>query len=134
MKLIKSVEVIEVSNNPYDIIHPPQSSMYAYNRDAESQAMKLYREVVRGQHFINDKGEDVVIGMCEEVQKLIGLPFDSYDALSKEIIDATTKLHDEESKRKRLNLMIEELMGVGLWMRIKFLFTRRMEGVWKELL
>ncbi|MAF25311.1 hypothetical protein CL634_07015 [bacterium] len=135
MLLVKDVTIIEVPNNPREIVHPPNESVFAYNRDAEVEAIKLHREVVRGQHFFNNNGEELIIGMCEQVQKTIGLPMKCFSVLEKENSELRerqhvlrNKLSSEKRCAKAFKSVIKES---GFWKRFKYLFTRELEVIWE---
>ena len=72
MILIKNIEVEVVSNNyvyeMYEKIGNPHISYY--ERDHLEKEVKMTKELIRGEIFVNTRGETVCIGMAKKYKIL----------------------------------------------------------------
>lgn len=116
MKLVKSVEIIEVDEEIKPVFHFDPVMV------GDEQALmnqQIHEEIVRGRRFRNAKGYDVVIGITKEVQDTIGLPFEAFDTMERLVNDS---LKMNESLRKRVNT-------ASFWQRIKYLFSGKLSDL-----
>ena len=116
MICIKSIEVIEVERDDVEIAYQMWPDDHYFLPDAtEPVAAKFITETVRGRRFRNIDGKEVCIGMTKQVQDAVGLPFEAFENMEKEI----SNLYEEVGN---LRLAISMLRGTGFWGRLKWLF------------
>jgi len=73
-------------------------------------------ETIRGNKFINRRGDEFIIGMTQAVQDFIGLPAASYQMLSSRLTEARDERDAEYAK-------VTKMQNAGLLTRIKWVFT-----------
>lgn len=74
--------------------------------------LNLFRERIQGWRFTNSHGDEVYIGMSKEAQLAIGLPFEAFENLQKELRDTRESLRAHRSAVNTANF----------WRRFKYLF------------
>lgn len=122
MILIKDV-IIE--NHPYDHVIVPKDDAYKIpDVSCSNTPMNSFFEVehVYGTTFINRWGEKVDIGATKKVQDTIGLCFEAYDNMRREIDRwySNSCMHEYEAKKNKELLL--EYTQMTFWQRLKFLF------------
>ena len=117
MICIKSIEVLEVERKDVEVAHFKWPDGYFETGDYECSTMtaELTYEMVRGRVFRNANGQEVCIGMTKQVQDAVGLPFEAFENMEKEI----SNLYEEVGN---LRLAISMLRGTGFWGRLRWLF------------
>lgn len=142
MKLIKSVEVIDIPEDCTKVrtVPYPHLTEFALKHKiaTEEEVAKIHSETVRGQRFVNANGEEVIIGMSKDVQELIGLPFECFNMnahneienLKKDLkqsdeyaVRQAKQLANQLFFREQFEKRIEDVCSLGIWGRIKFVFT-----------
>ena len=128
MILVKSIEIMEVSDNfVYEIYEKIGNPHISYNeRDSLEKELKLTREVIKGQRFINKRGESVYIGMTKEVQDILGLPFYVFKDLTNLNRNLQKQLDTLIKDKKDLELEIKNIENTGFLRRLKYLFTGKL--------
>lgn len=84
MILITEVKTVTVDKNEVEIAHY-ENRPYVHGISGGSYwpiQMKAYYEYVRGERFINTRGEEVYLGMTAQVQEALGLPFSVFKDLN----------------------------------------------------
>jgi len=81
----------------------------------EHPEMKIHTEIIKGRRFVNIKGKEICIGMSEEVQELIGLPFEVFENLQSDI-------EYERDMNKKILKQLRTYQHMGIWDRIKNIF------------
>lgn len=84
MRIVKSIEVIDVPDNPWPIDRyncPPMVECYDPIEDVKfHETFAVVHEMIRGRRYCNTMlGQDLVIGHSAEVATLIGLPLDAFE-------------------------------------------------------
>ena len=126
MILIQEIKVIQTDIDPITIAHALACN-YEPMRTAYIPP-EITTEMVRGRRFVNHQGEEVCIGMSEQVQQAIGLPFEVYDNMQSSISFLEKRCQnlniENFHQRNRIRFMEERFQSINLWGRIKFVFTR----------
>ena len=139
MILVESVQHRLVERDPVYVSHHKPHPV-VWNPDTKYPPPNMYatKEVVRGRKFFNSRGQVVVIGLTEEVEKILGLPFAALADQSNTINHLYRELHlvrknlaATETRRKDFEKSvgisrrrIKEFLNLGIFGRIKFVFTR----------
>ena len=128
MILVKSIEIMEVSDNfVYEIYEKMGNPHISYNeRESLETKLKLTREIIKGQRFINKRGESVYIGMTKEVQDILGLPFHVFNDLTNFNRKLQKQLDTLIKDKKDLELKIKNFENIGFLRRLKYLFTGKL--------
>ena len=128
MILVKSIEIMEVSDNfVYEIYEKMVNPHISYNeRESLETKLKLTREIIKGQRFINKRGESVYIGMIKEVQDILGLPFHVFNDLTNFNRKLQKQLDTLIKDKKDLELKIKNFENIGFLRRLKYLFTSKL--------
>ena len=104
MICIKEIKVVDVDEDFIMISRmeglPPFADLYPYDGDMSQEMVEVTNEMVHGTRFRNSNGLDVCIGMTQQVQDLIGLPFEAFS-----------------------NMRDYVFKTMGFFGRLKFLFT-----------
>ena len=133
MKLIKSIEMVDVPENHKTIVeHWPEVSYEAHllgARNAEEVA-HIHREVVRGHRFMNMNGEQINLGLSEEVYNALGLPIDCWEKDQKTI----SELREENKKisfdNRCMSDRFDEIGRANFWRRLVYLFKNDIGGLY----
>ena len=83
--------------------------------DGGYRELNVVTELVKGRKFVNSRGQKVCIGMTSEVQQLVGLPFEAFDRMEKEVRELTLQ-------RNRIYARLNRIEVLTFWRRLKFLF------------
>ena len=84
--------------------------------------MKIHTEMIKGRRFVNIKGKEICIGMSEEVQELIGLPFEVFENLQSDIENVQAKFDFERRINTKILKQLRIYQHMGIWDRIKNIF------------
>lgn len=114
MIVVKNIEIDTVKEDTILAyhFHPEELSSVPPDREIRHDVTE---EMIHGKRFINHRGEEFCIGMSEDVQKAIGLPFEAYE-------DLTSSLKSCQSRYRNLQQSIPKTF----WERLKFLFTGKL--------
>lgn len=84
-------------------------------------------EVIRGRVFNNARGEEICLAMTREVQITLGLPFEVFGNMEREL----STLRQEERRSAALtvlaNLKVSMYEGAGFFKRLKYAFIGQMK-------
>ena len=117
MLLIKSIEIIKTQDDWQAVIYKYDPDPYMLVNDGELAIEKaVVRELVRGEEFVNERGERVIVGWSEDVQKLIGLPFRAFENMR-------VSMKQIDDRNYKLRLQIEAIKNMTFWNRLKMLFS-----------
>lgn len=90
-------------------------------------------EHINGERFVNARGETVCIGMAKQVRDAIGLPFESFSNMNKELdsLRASFASHVRQIKDLSATLAVsttklDAASSASLWKRIRYVFTKRL--------
>ena len=128
MILVKSIEVMEVPNNFIYEMHAKIGDPYISYSERENleKELKLTREIIKGQKFINIKGQTVCIGMRKEVQDFIGLPFHVFSNLTDFNRQLQKSLDRIIKEKGELEEKLKKINSYGFLQRLKYLFTKQL--------
>ena len=134
MILIKNIEILSIDENTIDVYEcdPEQlkaKSYIKYDRKSRAnqdqfigiESVKFKRETIIGQRFKNSYGTDVVIGMSEQVQKALGLPFDYFEKMQDTITCLEYDKRNLKYNIEKLEKNLTEYKTMTFWKRLKFL-------------
>ena len=120
MRLIQSVKYIEVNRDPYEIASATPPGYQVQVNTGEGPRFEdvcVLTELIHGRRFVDPlSGTEVVLGVAKEVQELIGLQYDAYETLEKEV-------QTWVACSSRLRAEVNRLKAAGFWSRIKWVFT-----------
>jgi hypothetical protein len=120
---------VKIAKHAYDEIQAYQYSprnLVAELWTGELPTMTQYDiETVKGQKFVNARGEAVVIGMSKAVQDAIGLPMEAFNKQGKEIHFLRDEIEYLKNENKRTSSMLDCYCSQTRWDLIKRIFTRR---------
>lgn len=115
MIVIKDITCVEVYNDIYCQAYFNPSNLSGKNCLNENEDIKLGIENVLGRTYRNTNGEEVCVGLTKKVQDLLGLPFDEFDRMHKQI-DVLNKTLIEKDN------IIAKIMNLNFWQRLIFVF------------
>jgi len=138
MIVVLSVEYAETDRDVMQrTIFPSQVPVYSTEDGPEEMPSRFLEvENIVGKEFVNEKGQRVMLGMSEDVQNLIGLPFrvfrdqekviDSYRNMNETFRKSNNALQqsninlsmDNDILRNKLNFY----RNMSFWQRLRFLF------------
>jgi hypothetical protein len=116
MIIIKDVEIYKIEGEYCDFIYHAKH-INTINKD-DTRDLVVNPELIRGRnYYTNIDGEKVYIciGFKKEVQDLLGLPFDEFDRMYKQI-DILNKTLIEKDHT------IAQIMNLNFWQRLMFVF------------
>jgi len=125
MILVKDVTVLKVKGDVVNFAHIPEYDGPIEWDYSDSDPIEIRNEVIRGTVFCDRHGQKVCIGATEDVQRLIGLPFEVFNNQQNELTRANA---ESRRYRRELNAALVEIGRIGTadwWDRLKFLFTGR---------
>ncbi len=128
MILIKDIEVVIVPNNyVYEMYEKMGKPSISYGeRDYLEKELKMTKELIRGERFINTRGETVCIGMTKQVQDTIGLSFQALNTLTKFNRELQRDLNNTIADKKKLEEKIKKINSYGFLTRLNYLFTKQL--------
>ena len=80
-------------------------------------------ETIRGRVFVNKKQEHICIGMSDEIQQFIGLPFIALEDQNRRIKKMCVSLIRDSKTIRKLNGIIAEQEAFGFWAHIAKAFA-----------
>ena len=120
MICIKEIKVVDVDEDFVMISRmeglPPFADLYPYDDDTPLETVEVTQEMVHGRWFNNGWGKEVCIGMTQQVQDLIGLPFEAFSNMEATILGMKLKI-------TALLKELDEFKTMGFFGRLKFLFS-----------
>lgn len=122
MLLVKNIEVELVPEDIVIITRMDERNRYLDYKQVEDKMQTLIGQV-KGQRFVNARGQQICIGMTEKVREAIGLPFEAYDNLWKE---KELFASQADAVAKRFNDYRDKIDNANLRRRLRYLFTGKM--------
>jgi len=128
MILIKDIEVMAVSSDYMYEMHEKIGNPHIsyYERDHLEKELKMNKELIRGERFVNTRGETVCIGMTKKVQDTIGLSFQALNNLTKFNRELQRDLNNAIADKEKLEEKVEKINNYGFLQRLKYLFTKQL--------
>jgi len=132
-------QLVKTNENHMAVVYRSEDAEYLVEGDVPDDAyMHRRREVIRGRLHQKGDGETIYIGLTNEVAKILGLEFATYDALVLARDKATAiltherqqanKVHETllrtESELERARKYLRYYRGASLRERVKWLFRR----------
>ena len=113
MILVESIKYFETEKDPHEIYHTqgPYSGIEVITAKGEEiVATNVLIELCHGRRFRRPSDNaDVVIGWSEDVQRVLGMPFEAWE--------------NEEEFRNQLEKEINRFKNASFLTRLKWLFT-----------
>lgn len=127
MLCITKIEVVNVPEDKLDLYYcnDPFANVLPIEGTYPVEYAEVKREHVNGKIFINNRHEEICIGMSKQVQDLIGLPFEVYDNMNKEIKSLSGNYNYVNKLYKKLDIELEKYKKLTFFKRLKFLFTNK---------
>ncbi len=120
MILIKSIEFYETKMDPIEIVNPNilyKQSLVTSNYDKEYAEVSDLRELIHGRRFRRPSdGTEIVIGVSKQAQDLIGIQYEAWDNMEKQL----DSYYRESMKTRSILTKIEK---ANLLTRLKWIFT-----------
>lgn len=120
MLLIRKVEYVDVPSDVtkiYDFIDDKNNRpLFDGNNDFLLNMMAVEQEIVRGKRYRNEKGDEICIGIPQEIQGILGLPFSDFKRLENNI-------NALRIETKNLKKELKSYKEMSFWNRLKFLIT-----------
>jgi len=136
MLLIEDIKIREVCGNRLSVSRCKSDNTVPMNyMDAKYLDSPIEYDVehVNGERFINARGETVCIGMTKHVQDAVGLPFEAFSNMNKELdsLRASFASHVRQIKDLSATLAVsttklDAASSASLWKRIRYVFTKRL--------
>jgi len=117
MFVLKDVEMLEVTNNPTVLPRIGMLPSGFIPVKPEEQDVQITTEMVTGRIFINERNEKVCFGMSKEVEKMLGMSFDTIDSLSKNV-----DIGNDIIKTLRTELL--KFKNMSFCKRVKMVFNK----------
>ncbi len=117
MILIKSIEIAIVKEDRILILITP--GLKERLATPYEKSINITEEMVRGRTYITADGRQIIIGMTKEVQDAIGLPYEVFENLNKELDTSREMLSRNRQYMADYQARVE---GLSLFKRIKALF------------
>ena len=119
MICIKEIKVVDVDED-FIVVHMmdgllPFATLLQEGDNISQEMVEVTNEMVHGTRFRNSNGLDVCIGMTQQVQDLIGLPFEAFSNMEATILGMKLKI-------TALLKELDEFKTMGFFGRLKFLF------------
>jgi hypothetical protein len=134
MKLVKSIEIIDIPEKQcYELIHEPDINCYAAHMMGATnieEVVELRREMVRGQTFRNNRGEEINLGLSSDAYEVLGLPIDCWTKQEKEIKEINNKNKRLEFENELMYDRFEEMERCSFWKRLLYLFKNDLGGLY----
>jgi len=109
MICVKSVDIVQVPKDHFEIATIGKHGMH--------------KEVVYGDVFFNERGEEVCLALTREVQITLGIPFKAFKDMNQRIADLSAEVGQKKAQLALSNLKLSTYEGAGLFQRLKYLFT-----------
>lgn len=122
MILIDKISVKEVPHNICEIAaysYTPERDILDYSpgipMNRMEDALSVTKEQITGRRFQNGVGKAICIGMSKQVQVAIGLPFEAFDNMNKQI-DRLWGLNYDLTERYSKFPIFDKIFNVLSWL------------------
>lgn len=132
MLLLKELKTEVVKSNPIAIRkrNGTPAATFSLNEIQFHSIDEL--EIVHGERFVKDDGEEIIIGMTSDVREKIGIPFGIFQKQQGKIENLTQKLEELrktirwlrrkcQRKEQQQDSMAKKLASLTTWQRLKIL-------------
>ncbi len=118
MILIKNIEFYETNQDPIEIVSHmmPYEAIEALSDKGDVVVpISEIRELIKGQRFRRSDGVDIIVGLTKQAQDILGLQYEAWDNMQKE-------LEITHNSLQVANETIKAVTQANIWTRIKYLF------------
>ncbi len=129
MILIKRIECVQVDGDMVSIMsHSPLSMPHfpvrnELGEEAFVDTRELHQELVRGRLFRRPDGTEVVIGMSEQCQDLIGLQYEAWDNTLNNVDRLMAREQALVKKNNQISQRLADIHTAPWWRRLRWLFA-----------
>ena len=122
MIVITEIKILETQHDWIEFAYSNLPQL-KYTSPGELVADKEYfmKELVRGRRFIKPNGEEIVIGITNQASEILGILYESYDNMNRELISGMDELR---SCRSYLSDCKYDLLDLSGWIKI---------SIWRKL-
>ena len=128
MIVIRSIDIVNVPNDWYKFVSLDDSrfrrSVYLANPDAREN-IEIKTEMVKGKIFVNRNGKKFCIGMSEQVQNAIGLPFEVFESQQRAVDIWYAEYVKSDTRKRELEILNNKIIKLNFWQRLLFAFTKK---------
>jgi len=136
MLVIKSIDFYEVNGDVYEMVAQSyreggMRSLMTVGSPAgdTSVPVSVVAELIKGRRFVGP-GVDMVIGVSEQAQKVIGIQYEAWENADKLIADQSytiarkdRELNECGESLSKAHNELDAIKGASLFQRIKWVFT-----------
>ena len=127
MIIITEVKTIKVDRDPYEIL----SDVRYFNDLPEVWPCKgegpidatYFSGLVRGMCWLDKDGEEIIVGVSGEAEKILNLGYAIIDNLQKEVSTKSSTIQMLMHQTQDQITTITNLRGVSFWQRLKCVLT-----------
>ena len=119
MIIIRSVEVDEVDEGVYTILHRNPCD---YIPGTDLPPSTMVSEVVTCRQFVRSDGTDVMIGMSCEAADVLGLQYEAWNEMERNLESQNQKFTDLCRQVGRMGAKLYTIHQARWWTRLKWLF------------
>ena len=127
MLCITKIEVVNVPEDKLDLYYfdSPFANVLPIEGTDPIEYTEVKVEHIKGRVFINNRHEEICIGMSKQVQDLIGLPFYVYEKMSRENESLLSNYNYVNKLYKKVDTELDKYKKLTFFKRLKFLFTKK---------
>jgi hypothetical protein len=125
MLIVKNIEVLQVPNDKHKIFEAISSFKRGISSNGclpPEQLVDIKEEMITGRIFVNNRGERFCIGVSEQVQEAIGLPFEAFENINRRIETDTLTISKLKTKNAVYQNQIDKYKNMNFWQKLKWLF------------
>jgi len=127
MIVVTEIKVIDTNREVYLLPHFGKITYLAFDKlDCTKHGdISCNIEEIKGEDFINDKGEAVRIGMSLQAREAIGLQLGIYEKMHRSILRMEDVIDILQEKIISIKSKLNEYKSMSFWSRLKFLFNKK---------
>lgn len=108
MIVVTEIKTLKTDRDVHQLHRAMAMTGYIGNPRSYDEA-QITTEMIEGRRFVNPKtGEDIIIGWSEDVQKLLGFPFEVIESQSKLISEQLNKVSSLSDEIRAYRIMMNE--------------------------
>lgn len=127
MIVIKNIEFLEVDRDFWEIHHYERDHILVRENGAEAMApVEVIRELIQGYRFMRPDGTEIYVGMSRQVADVIGIQYESWDNMQRELADSESRADRYADECDMLTDLVCDLVEANrrrLINRVKWYFT-----------
>ena len=125
MICITDIKIIKTTRDFFEKALSYQAGLRKPNNSIIVEDQEVTHEIVYGREFINANGDSVCIGMAENVQIAIGLPFEAFANMNYHIEKQAKTIRKRNRQIEKLNIQIQYYKNMNFLEKIKFIFFKK---------